>query len=234
MTGFLPKEKLTAYQRWEVAAFDEAEQAAARAAKAAESTPETTPDAPDAPDAESVSALALPTAADIERIHQEAHQQGFDAGFSEGQAAAQALADQMSALLTHLPAALKDVDQQIAEQLLATATEIAHQVVRQTLQIKPEMILPVVREAVASLNVLNGHPALFLHPDDARLVRQKIGEQLTHNNWRIIEDAGLTRGGCRVEMGASEVDATVETRWRRVIEAMGISTEWLAGQAEKP
>ena len=24
MTGFLPKEKLTAYQRWEVAAFDEA------------------------------------------------------------------------------------------------------------------------------------------------------------------------------------------------------------------
>ena len=25
MTGFLPKEKLTAYQRWEVAAFDEAE-----------------------------------------------------------------------------------------------------------------------------------------------------------------------------------------------------------------
>ncbi len=29
MTGFIPKEKLTAYQRWEVAAFDEAEQAAA-------------------------------------------------------------------------------------------------------------------------------------------------------------------------------------------------------------
>ena len=28
MTGFIPKEKLTAYQRWEVAAFDEAEQAA--------------------------------------------------------------------------------------------------------------------------------------------------------------------------------------------------------------
>ena len=27
MTGFIPKEKLTAYQRWEVAAFDEAEQA---------------------------------------------------------------------------------------------------------------------------------------------------------------------------------------------------------------
>ena len=35
MTGFIPKKKLTAYQRWEVAAFDEAEQAA-RAATAAQ------------------------------------------------------------------------------------------------------------------------------------------------------------------------------------------------------
>ena len=35
MTGFVPKEKLTAYQRWEVAAFDEAEQAA-RTANAAQ------------------------------------------------------------------------------------------------------------------------------------------------------------------------------------------------------
>ena len=31
MSGFIPKEKLTAYQRWELAAFDEAEQAAANA-----------------------------------------------------------------------------------------------------------------------------------------------------------------------------------------------------------
>lgn len=229
MTGFLPKEKLTAYQRWEVAAFDEAEQAAARAAKGAESEPAP----PSPPEDENVAALALPTAADIERIHLEAHQQGFEAGFAEGQAATQAIAEQLSTLLAHLPAALKGVDQQIAEQLLATATEIANQVVRQTLQLKPEMILPVVREAVGSLNVLNGHPALFLHPDDAQLVRQRIGDQLTHNNWRIIEDAGLTRGGCRVEMSASEVDATVETRWRRVIEAMGINAEWLAERAEK-
>ena len=229
MTGFLPKEKLTAYQRWEVAAFDEAEQAAARAAKGAESEPAP----PSQPEDENVAALALPTAADIERIHLEAHQQGFEAGFAEGLAAAQAIAEQLSTLLAHLPAALKGVDQQIAEQLLATATEIANQVVRQTLQLKPEMILPVVREAVGSLNVFNGHPALFLHPDDAQLVRQRIGDQLTHNNWRIIEDAGLTRGGCRVEMGASEVDATVETRWRRVIEAMGINAEWLAEHSEK-
>ena len=225
MTGFVPKEKLTAYQRWEVAAFDEAEQAAAHAAKAAKAMPAPPPE-------DSPPAVTLPTAADIERIHIEAHQQGYEAGLAEGhaeaQSAAQAIADQFATLLDNLPAALKDIDQQVAEQLLATAVEIASQIVRQTLRLKPELILPVVREAVSSLNVHGGHPALFAHPDDARLIRQHIGEQLSHNNWRIIEDAGLTPGGCRVELGASEVDATIETRWRRVIESMGMTSEWLA------
>ena len=227
MTGFLPKEKMTAYQRWEVAAFDEAERTAARASQV---TAEAEKAGLDLPPEETMPAVALPTAADIERIHLEAHEQGYAAGFAEGQAAAQLIADQIGALIGNLPAAIKGVDQQIAEQLLATAMEVASQVVRQTLKLKPEFILPVVREAVTSLNVLNGHPALFLHPDDARLIRQMIGEQLSHNNWRIIEDPSLTPGGCRVEMGASEVDATLETRWRRVIEAMGISPEWLADQ----
>ena len=45
---------------------------------------------------------------------------------------------------------------------------------------------------------------------------------------RIIEDNALTPGGCRVELGSSEVDATLETRWRRVIESIGINQEWLS------
>ena len=227
MTGFLPKEKMTAYQRWEVAAFDEAERSAARPSQPAA---EAEKSGLELPSEENVSGVVLPTAADIERIHLEAHEQGYAAGLAEGLAAAQAITDQIGALLGNLPTAINEVDQQIAEQLLATSMEVASQVVRQTLKLKPEFILPVVREAITRLNVLNGHPALFLHPDDARLIRQRIGEQLSHNNWRIIEDPSLTPGGCRVEMGASEVDATLETRWRRVIEAMGISPEWLADQ----
>ena len=100
---------------------------------------------------------------------------------------------------------------------------------RQSLRVKPELLLPVVREAVATLHPHSGHPALFAHPDDAALIRTQLGEQLAHNNWRIIDDATLSTGGCRVEVGASEVDATLETRWRRVIESIGISQEWLSG-----
>ena len=235
MSGFSP-EKLTAYQRWEVAAFDEAEQAAKRAAEAAAQAPAESP----TEITEAAPQVVLPTADDIERMHIEAHEQGYAAGHSEGYAAglstghseglasAQASAAKIDALMDSLQQSLATLDQHVANQLLATAVEIAGQVLRQSLRVKPELLLPVVREAVATLYPHGGHPTLFAHPDDATLIRAHLGEQLAHSNWRIIDDATLSTGGCRVEVGASEVDATLETRWRRVIDAIGVSPEWLS------
>ena len=234
MSGFTP-EKLTAYQRWEVAAFDEAEQAAARAAEAAAAAAQALADHP-VEEIDAAPPVVLPTAEDIERMHIEAHEQGYAAGHAEGLAAghaeglaaAHASAAKIDALMTGLQQSLDSVDQQVANRLLATAVEIASQMLRQSLRVKPELLLPVVREAVATLYPHGGHPALFAHPDDAALIRTHLGEQLAHSNWRIIDDASLSAGGCRVEVGASEVDATLETRWRRVIDAIGISPEWLS------
>ncbi len=221
MTGFVPKEKLTAYQRWEVAAFDEAAQAASRKIKPPPSSTNSAVPAEQTP-------VVLPTAAEIERMHIEAHQQGYAAGHAEGVAATRAGVENINGVMNNLQQSLTAFDdQRIADQLLATAVEIANQMMRQSLRIKPELLLPIVKEAIATLHPHQGHPALFTHPDDAALIRSHLGEQLAHNNWRIIEDDTLTPGGCRVELGASEVDATVETRWRRVIESIGISQEWL-------
>jgi flagellar assembly protein FliH len=227
MTGFVPKENLTAYQRWELAAFDEAEQAADLKSQSAP-IPDSTGSPVEYAGRDESTRPALPTAGDIERMHIEAHQQGYSAGHAEGIAEARASAAKIDAVMTSLQHSLNELDQQIADQLLATAVEIASQMLRQSLRVKPELLLPVVREAMAILHPHLGHPALFVHPDDAALIRTHLGDQLTQNNWRIIEDATLSSGGCRVELGASEVDATLETRWRRVIESIGISQEWLS------
>ena len=220
MTGFVPKEHLTAYQRWEVAAFDEAE-AAAQVAQPALMA------AANAQSDESNEPLVLPTAADVERMYADAHKEGYEAGRAAGDAEARAHAARLGAVLNGVHQSLRELDQHVAEQLLATAVEIANQVLRQSLRVKPELLLPVIRDAVATLNAHLGHPAIFVHPDDAALIRAQLGEQIAHNSWRLVEDDALTPGGCRVELGASEVDATLETRWRRVIEAIGISQEWL-------
>lgn len=222
MSGFIPKEKLTAYERWELAALDEDERAA-QAGQALQETATVT--------VETEPEIALPTAEDIERIHREAHEAGFAAGHAEGYEAgcaeARKEAERIGALCANLREQLQTLDQQIAEGLLDLAIEIARQVLRQSLKLKPELLLPTVREAISALPLHHAHPALYLHPQDAALVRQQLGEQLNHHGWRILEDSSLTPGGCRIESGASEVDATLETRWRRVLEAIGTSAEWL-------
>jgi flagellar assembly protein FliH len=246
MTGFIPREKLTAYQRWELAAFDEEEQAAAEAAEKADAPPAETPPGEARAEAESsspVAQLVLPTAADIERMHDEAREQGYAEGYAEGKSAGRAegyatgqaegaaeargVAAQIAEILESLEQAVGGVEQRLADELLDTAVEIAGRVLCQSLKIKPELILPVVREAVDALPFGSDHPMLLAHPDDAALIRAHLGDQLAHNGWQIVDDPALSRGGCRVELNASEVDATLQTRWKRVLDSIGVSREWL-------
>ena len=59
-------------------------------------------------------------------------------------------------------------------------------------------------------------------------MRQHLGEQFAQTGTQIIEDNTITPGGCQLLAGASEVDASIETRWKRVLEAIGTEPQaWL-------
>lgn len=201
----MSKDRLTAYQRWELPSFD-----AKRAAIASPSPREETPP-------------ALPTAAEIEQIHQRAYEEGYQAGFAEGAQKTQRLATLMDALDTQL----QQVDQQIAQDLVDLSLEVARQMLKQALKAKPDLLLSVVREAIGNLPHFNQHAHLILHPADAELVRENMGEHLAHMGWKIFEDAQMERGGCRVETAHSQVDATLATRWKRIVSSIGKDDAWL-------
>ena len=128
-------------------------------------------------------------------------------------------------LVEQLEAALAGFDQQVAEELLGLSLEVARQVVRQTIAARPKAILEVVREALNQLP--HQHAAIYLHPEDASLVRAHLGDQLAHLGHRILEEAALGRGSLRMEAGGSHLDASLASRWRRVIESMGIADDWI-------
>lgn len=199
-----PNENLTAWQRWELGSFDQK--------KNPGSGPQRT-------------AGGLPTAADVERIHHDAHKQGYQAGYEEGTARARMEALRLHTLVEQLDGALGEFDQRLAEALLRLSLEIARQVVRQAIAVRPAVIIEVVREALAQLP--HQHAAIYLHPEDASLVRSYLGDQLAHLGHRIYEEATLARGGLRMEAGGSHLDASVATRWKRVIEGMGAAGEWI-------
>ena len=228
MAGVIPKEDLAAYQRWHVNSFDH---------RAPTATGGGTPPQPaiDNIEEEIVTTMGLPTADDIEQINEAARSEGYQAGFEEGRQAgeaslAEATAEELArftALVGNLQVSLAHMDQTIADQVLDLALEVASQVIRGTIAVRTETLLPVIREAIAALPLNHNQILLHLHPSDAVVVREQIGEQLTQTGAQIIDDLEITPGGCTLRAGASEIDATIETRWKRVLDAIGSEPrEW--------
>lgn len=168
--------------------------------------------------------VELPTASQIEDIQRQAREEGFQIGHAEGMQKAmqenRRLADLINALETR-------IDEQVAHELLALSLDIARQVLHQALKVNPDLLLGVVREAIGTLPHYNQGAHLVLHPDDAVLVHERMGEQLSHSGWKIFEDARVERGGARIETATSQIDASLETRWKRVVGALGQDTSWL-------
>jgi flagellar assembly protein FliH len=208
----IPKEQLTAFERWELASFDP-HSSSIRQGSTKKST-------------------RLSTVSELESIrqqaHDEGHAQGRDAGYAAGIQQARTEAAQIHLLLQNLQDALNQMDEQVAQSLLDLSLEIARKMVGETLQIKPEVILKIVSDAINGLPHFNQNAHLILHPDDAELVRKQMGEQLSHAGWKIFTDAHIQRGGCRAETAHSNVDASTEARWKRVVESIGQDRSWLA------
>lgn len=233
MSKIIPKEKLSAYQRWELTALDEIltdDTLQAQGEPVSNASSSSGPSGEDLPG----EMIPLPTAEEIERLHQQAYEEGFASGMRDGKAAGLEEGRRQSAqeveglrqLLSALDHSLQHLDQEIGQDMLALTLDIAKQVLRETLGAKPEMVLAVVREAINSLPQHARHPQLILNPDDATLVRAGLAEEMSHLPWRIIDDARIERGGCRVELESGEIDATIDSRWRRLAAALGRNDSW--------
>jgi len=182
------------------------------------------PEAPAADPRELAPGVRLPTAEEIEAMHAQAAKDGYDAGYEDGSARGRREASELHQLLSAFEESLSAMDRAIADELLAASLEIARLVVREEIKARPETILPVVREAIAQMP--QQHAQVHVHPEDAQLVRQYLGEQIAHAGQRIVEDEHIERGGCRIDSSGTQVDATVATRWRRVIENLSREHRW--------
>ncbi len=230
MSKVIPKEQLTAYQRWELAPFDEHEahnRLSPADFKDAKNLPSSS-------DGEAIRA-ALPTAEGLERMHQEAWQEGYNlgleegrkAGFASGAQAGEQYAQQLKSLAEALEAGLQQQNEQVAHEVLELALAVANQVVRTTLRLKPELILEAIREALTSLPAIDSHHRIIVHPDHAEMVKDWLAREHGHMSWKVVEDAQLDAGSFRFESAHSELDGNLKTRWQEIVDCLGADARWL-------
>lgn len=210
-----PKELQTAYQRWEMNSFGDE-----RPSVVAKRPPP----------------IELPTEDTVAAIREEArligYEEGHAAGYADGLAIGRTEAakelEHLQAIAVTFGSALSEADETIANDVLELALHLAKGMLRNALEVKPELIIPVVREAIEYLPVLQQPALLLLNPADAQIVRNGIGEELEKGGWRVVEDNQIQRGGCKIDTASNQIDAQSSSRWQRLTAALGKNVDWLA------
>ena len=166
--------------------------------------------------------------AEAEALREAARTQGYAEGLAAGREHAAVELARLRELAGTLGEAVEGFQQSLAAEVMDLAVAVARQVLRQAVEADPGVVLPVIREAVASLP--HGHPSLRLrvHPDVAGQVGEALRESpLPAGEWQVIADAAIEPGGCRIETASGEIDATLPARWRAVVAALGSEARWV-------
>jgi len=239
----MSKDTQGAFKRWEMTSFGDERpsslaariQAEERAAaiSAAAAAAATVPAAPAAP------AMQFPTAAELEALREGARAEGYAEGLEEGRAAGRAEAyeagradmaaeiDTLRAMAASFSGAVTAADETIAADVLDLALHLARSMVRTAFTVRPELIIPIVREAIDYLPVLQQPAILALNPDDVEIVRAALSDELDKGGWRVVADPQIGRGGCKVDTASNQIDAQAAARWERLTHALGKNVEWL-------
>ena len=164
-----------------------------------------------------------------------ARQQAYEEGYRDGMAALEGFKKthtaQMSAKLGQLiqsfDAQWAQLESQMAEALSRSAVLLARQVLRTELGTQPALVQAVATEALNAVLMSARQVLVRVHPDDLPLVAEGAGEALQARGARLQADPNIQRGGCSVESDAGTIDATIENRWTRVVQALGHTLPWL-------
>lgn len=159
-----------------------------------------------------------------EQARKDGHAQGFAQGHKEGLAAGQKYIDEtlhrLEQIIHAFAEPLDELNEAVEEELIALAMVIARQIIRREIRQDPQHILAVVREAMAELPSNARQVRIFLHPEDAILVRETFVDHEHEDGqhpWKIVDDLALSRGGCRIESQHSRIDASLEKRLTHIL-----------------
>lgn len=198
-SDYIPRESLSAWQRWELSALAPVDSAAA-----AEGAPAT-----------------------AARLRAELEADARATGYAAGMAAAATDHARLAALLVTLGDCAANHEQQLCDEVLDLALVLARQLVGEALAVRRELVQPIVSAALKQLPQSTQRIELRMHPSDVELVKPLLEGNALGARCEIVADALVAPGGCQLETEQCAVDATLPTRWRQLLANLGRSDDWL-------
>lgn len=220
-TRFIPGEEINAAEQWQFGAVDGAALSAVKMAKAKAEQQILDRD---------------------ERLRQEGYDEGYAQGVAAGRAQAtlegrqmlddyvaqqgRSTAQAFGQLLESARSGIAETEQNIALGVLELACDIARQVLRQELTVTPQVLMPVLREALGLLVAETQAAIVRMNPRDLAQVQDHIRSEFPNLAITLVADAAVQPGGCLVEAAGMVVDGSVPKRWQRAVASLGLDAPW--------
>lgn len=163
-----------------------------------------------------------PSSSDLDSLRRKAEKEGYEQGLKRAQeeSASQRQRDELALrhLLEGLSRPFEDLNDEVSQEIAALALKIGASLAGRELAADPNLLLPIVTEAIAALPSHARQVTVTLHPDDVSLVRERL--QVDIEQVEFSADPRLTRGDCVVQSEASTVDAGLAARIERLCQAL--------------
>ena len=229
----IPKEQLTAYERWELPLLDASGNEVAREEER-DVKPLTAGDLSEIRKAAREDGYREGRdegyQAGLEEGRAQGREEGLQAGLAEGREQGQqqgheetrqdmdAKLERLEQLMGALVQPIRRHEDEVESALLNLTTALARAVLYRELTIDSSQIQRVVRAALAALPSTADNLRIHVHPNDCDSVREVAARLEAQAS--VIEDDKVLPGGCKIESRHSLVDFTVEKRFQRTVQNM--------------
>jgi flagellar assembly protein FliH len=149
--------------------------------------------------------------------------EGERAGLEAGSTRAEAMLRRLAGTLDELGGLRAAMLRHAERQVVALALTIARRILRREVSLDHDFVLAMVRVALDKFE--QGTPATIrLHPDDLLRVGQALTDGTAGSNVRVVPDGALSRGGCIVESDIGFIDASLDTQFDQVAQALAMES----------
>jgi flagellar assembly protein FliH len=159
------------------------------------------------------------------------YQEGYEKGRQEGHAQAMAeTAAELDAIQQSWTAALEswDADRrdmliEARQSLLELALAVARKIVQRLPSVEPAVVAEQVAKAIDYV-MRPGDVTIRIHPEDRAAVAEALPQMVARatkvEHATLVDDDQVSRGGCVLDYGHGQVDATLDGQLDRIAEAL--------------
>lgn len=148
------------------------------------------------------------------------YKKGFEKGLIEIKNEKKKKILQIEKFLVELKSSLIGLDSVIPSKIMQIAIKISEKIIKQSPLCNTKVILKETQKLLHNKNFLGNNLSIYVHPDDINVLKNNLGDTLKDQGWRILGDSQLLRGGLRIMSENGEIDATLESRWKKICQIL--------------